>query len=63
MPTSSIFHNVIIDNSETAERFLTALEESEKEIRTKPIGPGYPVLRDLDEIRKLIARRKTLHDG
>ena len=61
MPTSSIFHNVIIDDPETAERFLNALEESEEASRGKPIGPGYPVLRDPDEIRKLLARRKKLH--
>ena len=62
MAVSSIFHNVIIDNPEDAERFITALEESEKESRTKTIGPGYPVLKDPDEIRKLLARRKKAHE-
>ena len=31
MPTSSIYHDVVIDNDEAAERLLEVLEQSEKE--------------------------------
>lgn len=31
MPTSSIFHNFVIDNAEDAERFILAMEESERD--------------------------------
>lgn len=30
MPTSSIYHDVVIDNDEAAERLLEVLERSEK---------------------------------
>ena len=30
MPTSSIYHDVVIDNDEAAERLLEVLEQSEK---------------------------------
>jgi len=51
MPTSSIFSNVVIKDAETAERFITALEESEKaQGKKKRTAPVIPVLKDPEEI-------------
>lgn len=58
MATSTIFANIKIKDSETAERFVAALEESEKEKDRKSSAQAYPILTDLDEIRKLVAKRK-----
>lgn len=57
MATSTIFANIKIKDSETAERFVAALEESEKEKDRKSSAQAYPILTDLDEIRKLVAKR------
>lgn len=58
MPTSSIFHNVVIKDAETAERFIAALEESEKaQEKKKRQAPVIPILKEPDEIRKLVAKR------
>ena len=57
MATSTIFANIKIKDSETAERFVAALEESEKEKDRKSSVQAYPILTDLDEIRKLVAKR------
>lgn len=58
MPTSSIFTNVVIKDAETAGRFITALEESEKaQGKKKRTAPVIPVLKDPEEIRKLVAKR------
>ncbi len=60
MATSSIFHNIVIKDAKTAERFITALEESEKAVaKRKPVAKNIPTLTDLDEIRKLIAKRDS----
>ncbi len=59
MATSTIFANIVIKDTETAERFVTALEESEKECQLNKesnVKP-YPFVRDLDEIRKIVSRR------
>lgn len=58
MATSTIFANIKIKDAETAERFVAALEESEKEKDRKSSAQAYPILTDLDEIRKLVAKRK-----
>ncbi len=59
MATSSIFHNVVIKDAKTAERFITALEESEKAVaKRKPVKTNIPTLTDLDKIRELIAKRE-----
>ena len=57
MATSTIFANIKIEDAETAERFVAALEESEKEKDRKSSVQAYPILTDLDEIRKLVAKR------
>lgn len=57
MATSTIFANIKIKDAETAERFVAALEESEKEKDRKSSAQAYPILTDLDEIRKLVAKR------
>ena len=59
MATSSIFTNIKIKDAKTAERFVAALEESEKEKNRKSSAQAYPILTDLDEIRKLVAKRNS----
>ncbi len=60
MATSSIFAQVVIDTPEAAERFINALEESEKaQMGKEKTAPAYPVLRDKDEIRKFLLKRFT----
>lgn len=60
MATSSIFTNIVIDDPQKAERFITALEASEKAkaSRTKT-AHAIPVLKDIDAIRQLMAKRTT----
>jgi len=62
MATSSIFVQVEINDTESAERFLTVLEESEKAslLKKERTTPKIPVVRDLDEIRKLMSQRFCL---
>ena len=58
MATSSIFHNIIINDEETAARFVAALEASEA---TPPRRTGRPIneiLADKDEVRRLCKLRK-----
>ena len=58
MATSSIFAQIKITDPEKAEAFVRALEESEKEqAKRKPTTSSITILRDLDEIRKLMAKR------
>ncbi|MCD8376883.1 MAG: hypothetical protein LUD69_08055 [Oscillospiraceae bacterium] len=59
MPTSSIFTQVEITTPEQAERFLTALEESEKAQANKKerTTPAIHIMRNKDEVRKLMAKR------
>ena len=59
MATSSIFTRVKITHPKKVEMFVEALEASEKAQINKPSAPSIPVLKDLDEIRKLVAKRKT----
>ena len=59
MATSTIFANIEIKDAKTAERFVAALEESEKEKDRKSSVQAYPILTDLDEIRKLVAKRNS----
>ena len=59
MATSTIFANIEIKDAKTAERFVAALEESEKEKDRKSSAQAYHRLTDLDEIRKLVAKRKS----
>lgn len=58
MATSSIFAHIEIADSKKAERFVTALEESEKaQAKKKRTAPVIPVMRDANDIRKLMAKR------
>ena len=57
MATESIFTNVKITDPEAVERFVAALEESEKQEKDMLPPPPYHVMDDLDEIRKFVARR------
>lgn len=58
MATSSIFAHVEITDPEKAEQFVTALEESERaQAKKKQTAPSIPVMRDADDIRKLVAKR------
>ena len=40
MPTSSIYHDVVIDSDEAAERLLEVLEHSEKNANPKDENEG-----------------------
>ncbi len=60
MATSSIFAQVVIDTPEAAERFINALEESEKAQKGKPQkGSAHEILRSNDEVRAFLAKGLT----
>lgn len=59
MATSTIFANFDITEPKAAERFVAALEESEEREKDAPPITIYPVMDDLDEIRRFVARRKS----
>lgn len=59
MATSSIFYNIKISDEKAAEAFVNALEESEKAQANKLSAEAISVLKDLDEIRKLVAKWKA----
>ncbi len=60
MATSSIFAQVVIDTPEAAERFINALEESEKAQMGKPKkGPAHEILRSNDELRAFLSKELT----
>lgn len=57
MATSSIFTNIVINDPKKAEKFINALELSSHDPSWKPSSPVKPPLTDIDEIRKLMAKR------
>ncbi len=58
MATSSIFAHVEINDPKQAERFVAALEESERaQAKKKRTAPAIPVMKDADAIRRLMAKR------
>jgi len=57
MPVSSIFTNIRITDPKKAEALIDALDASANEPRRKPSAPEIPILKDKDEIRKLVAKR------
>lgn len=59
MATSSIFARFTIDTPEKAERFVDAIEESEKATKNEKLTPSYPFVTDKEEIRKIFAKRKS----
>lgn len=52
MATSSIFHNIIIKDEETAMKFVAALEASEAEPLRRTGRPINEVLASKEEIRR-----------
>lgn len=57
MPTSSIFAQVKITDPQKAEAFVNALEASANDPKRKPTAPIIPTVTNLDEIRKIVAKR------
>ena len=58
MATSSIFTNIKISDPKEAEALINALEASESDPNVEPSAPIIPTVTDLDEIRKLMGKRK-----
>lgn len=61
MPTESVTHNFIISDPAAAERFVNALEESERDKQGSPARHKDIVLRDPEKIRQLMAKQKDKH--
>lgn len=59
MATSSIFHNVVIDNEQNAEKFINGLIESENNKNIYPKCSNSRTLRDQDTIRALFRKKKA----
>ncbi len=57
MATSSIFSNVKIKDAKSAESFVHALEQSERESAKKPAKTVKPPLTDIEAIRKLMEKK------
>lgn len=57
MPISSIFAQVKITDPKKAEAFVNALEASANDPKRKPTAPIIPTVTNLDEIRKIVAKR------
>lgn len=57
MATSSITHNFVISNPESVQRFISAIEESEKDRSPKRPLPGRE-LTDPEEILAFMKKRK-----
>ena len=58
MATSSIFHNIIINDEETAAKFVAALEASEANPPRRTGRPINEVLANKDEVHRLCELRK-----
>lgn len=58
MATSSIFADVKIEDAETAERFITALEVAEKASRDTPHPSGFHLVTDKTKIHGLFLKWK-----
>lgn len=58
MATSSIFTNIKISDPKEAEALINALEASESDPNVELSAPIIPTVTDLDEIRKLMGKRK-----
>lgn len=57
MATSSIFTNVKIEDRESAEMFISALEKASKSPKRTPTTKVNAPLRDKEAIRALFAKR------
>lgn len=62
MATSSIFASFNINDAETAEKFVRALELSEEKERQNPLIPSTSTITDPAAIRALLKKRKE-HSG
>ena len=60
MATSTIFAHVRITDPQKVDMFVDALEASEQAQINKSSAQSIPLLKDLDEIRKLVAKRQTV---
>ena len=58
MATSSIFHNVVIKDRESAKRLIEALEASSRDPKRVPTCEVKPPLTDKEVIRALFEGRK-----
>lgn len=58
MPTESLFHNFVISDPAAAERFIDALEASERDRQGHQIEYKDVQLTDPDKIRQLMQKRK-----
>lgn len=56
MATSSIFEQVKLTDPKVIERFIEALEASERDAMNKPKADPIPTLTDHEEIRKLMSK-------
>lgn len=61
VPTESIIHNFVISDPAAVERFVNALEESERGKQRSPTRDKDIVLRDPEKIRQLMAKRQNKH--
>lgn len=57
MATTSITHNFVISKPESVQRFVSALDEADRDRTPKPTLPGHQ-LTDSKEILSLMAKRK-----
>lgn len=57
MATSSIFHNVVIKDRESAKRLIEALEASSRDPKRVPTCEVKPPLTDKEAIRALFSKR------
>lgn len=57
MATSSIFAKIQISDPEKVEAFIDALEKAENRPRKKPSKSVQSLIKDIDEIRKIMSKR------
>lgn len=58
MATSSIFANFVINDKETAESFVRALEASANDVQRKTVCTSTSTVTDPEAIRALLLKRK-----
>lgn len=59
MATSSIFHNVVINDTQSAEKFINGLVESESTKSIYPKCVNSRTVKDKDAIRALFGKKKA----
>ena len=62
LATSSIFHNIVINDPETAERLIAALEASEQQSKNMPRAQVARLVTDEAEIRELVSKWTRKND-